>query len=45
VAGLPSSFIVGIFWWYAAEELAPWPGYTTPSFPAGMGPAINAHIN
>lgn len=45
VAGLPSSFIVGIFWWYAAEELAPWPGYTTPSFPTGMGPAINAQIN
>jgi hypothetical protein len=45
VAGLPGSFIVGIFWWYASEELAPWPGYTTPSFPTGMGPAINAQIN
>lgn len=45
VGGLPSTFIVGNFWWYAAEELSPWPGFATASFPSGMGPAINAQIN
>jgi hypothetical protein len=26
LAGLPSSYIGGYFWWYAAEEMVPWPG-------------------
>ena len=24
--GLPASYISGIFWWYFAEEMVPWPG-------------------
>ena len=26
VGGLPSNYISGVFWWYAAEEMVPWPG-------------------
>jgi hypothetical protein len=24
---LPPNYIGGVFWWYAAEEMVPWPGY------------------
>jgi hypothetical protein len=26
VGGLPSNYISGVFWWYAAKEMVPWPG-------------------
>jgi hypothetical protein len=26
LAGLPISYVGGYFWWYAAEEMVPWPG-------------------
>jgi hypothetical protein len=43
-SGYPSNFIVGNFWWYAAEQLSPWPGVTNSTFPSGMGAEINAVI-
>jgi hypothetical protein len=36
VAGLPASFIGGYFWWYAAEEMVPWPG--------SLGTTLNAAL-
>jgi hypothetical protein len=36
MAGLPASYVGGYFWWYAAEELVPWPG--------SLGDALNAAI-
>ncbi len=35
--GLPSSYIGGYFWWYAAEEIVPWPG--------SLGNTINAAMS
>ena len=34
--GLPLSYIGGVFWWYAAEEMVPWPG--------SLGLTLNAAI-
>jgi hypothetical protein len=36
VAGLPANYIGGVFWWYAAEEMVPWPG--------SLGATLNAAI-
>jgi hypothetical protein len=36
VGGLPSNYISGVFWWYAAEEMVPWPG--------SLGLTLNAAI-
>jgi hypothetical protein len=36
VGGLPPTYVSGVFWWYAAEEMVPWPGY--------LGSALNLAI-
>jgi hypothetical protein len=36
MAGLPASYVGGYFWWYAAEEMVPWPGT--------LGDTLNAAI-
>ena len=34
--GLPLNYIGGVFWWYAAEEMVPWPG--------SLGSTLNASL-
>ena len=36
VGGLPANYIGGVFWWYAAEEMVPWPSY--------LGLTLNAAV-
>ena len=39
VGGLPNNYVSGVFWWYASQEMTPWPGSNA------LGTTLNAAIS